>query len=160
MAINHHSGIDPFFRNELIDELETECTSLCLVQRQLNGHSLNLDPDMAAIQNMQHMELQQWLEFSPAEIFRDVTVQRRTPAFLVGFDDNPEDCDEGNDEVERERKIRSTNRWGYSFGDWTKSTFYLDWLDDVVHPGESVSARSKTYNNPATQKAHLDHGFD
>ena len=64
MAINHHSGIDPFFRNELIDELETECTSLCLVQRQLNGHSLNLDPDMAAIQNMQHMELQQWLEFS------------------------------------------------------------------------------------------------
>jgi hypothetical protein len=58
MANNHHSVINPFFRNELIDELKNECASLHLVQRQLKGLSVNLDPDMAAIQNMQHMELQ------------------------------------------------------------------------------------------------------
>ena len=153
MANNHHSVINPFFRNELIDELKNECASLHLVQRQLKGLSVNLDPDMAAIQNMQHMELQQWLEFSPAEILRDVTVQHRTPPFLIAFDDNPEDCEEGHNEAERERKIRSTNRWGYSFGDWTKSTFYLDWLDDVVHPGESASARSKTYEQSRDSKS-------
>ena len=146
MANNHHSGISgPLFRNELIDELEAECASFNIIQRQLEGTSLQLDPDMAAIQNIQHMELQQWLEFSPAEFIRDAPVRHRLPDFLLGFEDDHEDGEDRDGEVVRERKIRGPNRWGYSFGDWMTSTFYLDWLDDVVHPGGTVSARNRTY---------------
>ena len=33
------------------------------------------------------------------------------------------------------------------------STFYLDWLDDVVRPDESVSARNRTYEQSQDPKS-------
>ena len=145
--------LPPFFRNELIDELQNECASLHFRQHNVDRNTLQLDPDMAAIQAMQHMELQRWLEFSPDEIIRDVTVHHhRLPYFQLGSDEDNEHEYTFEEVEERERKIRNPNRWGYSFGDWMTSTFYLDWLDDEVRPGESVSARKKTYEQSRDPK--------